>query len=87
MTVGLRQERGTGLIHWWVKDTGRGIAADQVASIFEPFVRIKAHPQARIDGSGLGLAVVRQFVGLMNGQIQVDSSPGQKVELWQAYSA
>ncbi len=76
VTIGLRQE-ADGLIHCWVQDTGRGIAPDQVLRIFEPFVRIKAHPQERIEGSGLGLAVVRQLMGLMKGQLQVDSLLGQ----------
>lgn len=83
VTLGLRQE-ADGLVHWWIQDTGRGIAPDQVLRVFEPFVRIKAHPQERIEGSGLGLAVVRQLVGLMKGQIQVDSVLGQgtTMHLW-----
>lgn len=62
-----------GRIHWWVEDTGRGIPADRLQEVFEPFVRIKASPQERIEGSGLGLAVVRQLVGLMHGDIELRS--------------
>lgn len=75
VSVGLSPEP-TGLIHLWVKDTGRGIPADRQTQVFEPFVRIKAHAQERIEGSGLGLSVVKQLVGLMQGRLQLDSVEG-----------
>lgn len=76
VAVGLDREEG-GLCHVWVSDTGRGMAPDKISSAFEPFVRIKSHPQERIEGSGLGLAVVRQLVDAMGGRIHVDSDLGQ----------
>jgi signal transduction histidine kinase len=51
-----------------VTDTGRGIAVDDQARLFEPFYR--AGPQA---GAGLGLSIVKHLVELMNGQIEVSS--------------
>lgn len=65
-----------GMTHLWVKDTGRGMSADRLEQAFEPFVRIKATPQERIQGSGLGLAVVRHLVGLMKGSLHVESTLG-----------
>jgi signal transduction histidine kinase/CheY-like chemotaxis protein len=62
-----------GMVRWQVRDTGRGIPPDKLTQVFEPFVRIKAAPQEKIEGSGLGLAVVRQLVGLMHGRIHIDS--------------
>lgn len=59
-----------------VTDNGRGIAAEFIEHIFEPFER--AHDEAeRIPGSGLGLAVVREFVDSHGGWVEVDSIPGK----------
>jgi two-component system phosphate regulon sensor histidine kinase PhoR len=57
--------------HWLlqVTDTGRGIAPDDQARLFEPFYR--AGPQA---GAGLGLSIVSHLVTLMNGKIDVSSA-------------
>jgi len=58
-----------------VQDTGVGIDAGDVQSIFEPFEQVgDAHRRA--GGTGLGLAISRQLVRLMNAEIQVDSQPG-----------
>jgi len=51
-----------------VADTGRGIAPEDQARLFEPFYR--AGPQA---GAGLGLSIVNHLVELMQGQIEVSS--------------
>jgi signal transduction histidine kinase len=76
VTMGLEQE-AQDMTHFWVQDTGRGIPALRITQVFEPFVRIKASPHERIEGTGLGLAVVRQLVGLMQGKLEVDSTLGQ----------
>jgi signal transduction histidine kinase/CheY-like chemotaxis protein len=76
VTLGV-EPQADGMTHLWVQDTGRGIPTHRIAQVFEPFVRIKANPQERIEGTGLGLAVVRQLVGLMQGQLEVDSTEGQ----------
>jgi two-component system sensor histidine kinase PilS (NtrC family) len=54
----------------WVSDTGDGIAAVDVAHIFEPFFSTKA------GGSGLGLALVHRIVTEHGGVIDVQSAPG-----------
>lgn len=58
-----------------VQDTGIGIAPDLHATIFEPFQ--KGHnPERNSDGLGLGLAISRQLVALMGGELQVTSVAG-----------
>jgi signal transduction histidine kinase len=56
--------------HWLlqVTDTGRGIAVDNRAHLFEPFYRAGLHA-----GVGLGLSIVKHLVTLMNGKIEVSS--------------
>jgi two-component system, sensor histidine kinase and response regulator len=59
-----------------VEDTGRGIAADEVNDLFQPFVQTMSGAQAK-EGTGLGLTISRQFVQLMGGDIHVNSTLGQ----------
>jgi signal transduction histidine kinase/DNA-binding response OmpR family regulator len=63
------------LLTFEVEDTGIGIAAEDQARIFEPFVQVGG--QGARKGTGLGLAIVRQFVELMGGTIRLESTPGQ----------
>ncbi len=58
-----------------VRDTGPGIAADEQARIFEPF--IQAAGSGTHAGAGLGLAIAREFVHLLGGALSLCSSPGQ----------
>jgi len=56
-----------------VRDTGVGIPAEALASIFEPYRQVHGRRQ----GSGLGLAVVKGLVEAHHGTVSVDSAPGQ----------
>lgn len=58
-----------------VEDSGSGIAADDRAAIFEPFVQ--SGKQGDRGGTGLGLAITRAFVQIMGGSISVDSTLGR----------
>lgn len=59
-----------------VQDTGVGIAADQLAGIFETFVQGDGTLTRRYDGCGLGLAICRSVVDLMGGDVRVESAQG-----------
>jgi signal transduction histidine kinase len=56
-----------------VSDTGTGIAAEHLPSIFERFYRADASRQQATGGSGLGLAIVRSIVEAHGGQVGVES--------------
>jgi PAS domain S-box-containing protein len=58
-----------------VEDTGPGIAPEDLERLFKPFVQLEE--EGRQEGTGLGLALSRQFVDLMGGRINVDSIPGK----------
>jgi len=60
-----------------VADTGVGIAPGQQAKIFEKFVQVDQSSTRRVDGAGLGLAICRDLVSAMGGEIAVDSTLGQ----------
>jgi PAS domain S-box-containing protein len=59
-----------------VEDTGRGLSAAQRAHLFEPFNRLGAEASG-VEGTGIGLTVVKSLVELMQGQVEVRSEPGQ----------
>lgn len=54
-----------------IEDRGPGIAADELPRIFEPFYRGRLAQSLEIDGSGIGLSIVRQVVRLHGGRIRV----------------
>jgi signal transduction histidine kinase/FixJ family two-component response regulator/HPt (histidine-containing phosphotransfer) domain-containing protein len=60
-----------------VRDTGIGIALEQLAHIFVPFVQGDSSIARRYGGSGLGLAISHQLVTLMGGTLDVESQPGR----------
>jgi len=59
-----------------VRDTGIGIASDQLDAIFEPFEQA-GDVRRHLAGTGLGLTISRQYVRLMGGEIRVDSQVGR----------
>ncbi len=62
-----------------VEDSGSGIPADKIESIFRPFEQVveSQSDRTRQQGTGLGLTLVKQFVEMMDGRIEVESEPGE----------
>ncbi|HJQ18931.1 MAG TPA: PAS domain-containing protein [Gemmatimonadaceae bacterium] len=60
-----------------VRDTGRGIPVEKLASIFEPFVQASQHADERRQGVGLGLSISRELARAMGGDLSVDSAEAQ----------
>ena len=60
-----------------IKDTGIGMSPDFVAHIFEPFEREATATQSGIQGTGLGMAITKNIVEMMNGSISVESKLGK----------
>ncbi len=63
-----------------IKDTGVGMSEEFVAHIFEPFEREKNTTISGIQGTGLGMAITKNIVDMMNGAIEVRSEQGVGTE-------
>ncbi|MDQ2912743.1 MAG: ATP-binding protein [Chloroflexota bacterium] len=60
-----------------IRDHGMGIAAEQLEDIFERYSRVQTTPTRSIQGTGLGLPIVRQIVQLSGGKVWATSESGE----------
>ena len=79
-TVHERLPNGQWLLQFAVRDTGIGIAQEELPNIFEAFKQAGENTHLQHGGTGLGLAISKQLVELQGGRIEVDSSPEQGSE-------
>lgn len=79
--IGCSNSDRPGFVQIRITDTGKGIAADKLAELFQPFNRLDA-AYSGIDGTGIGLYLTRQLVESMHGRIGVDSKPDQGSTFW-----
>lgn len=76
ITLGYRDQGGE--ILFYVEDTGTGIPAEKVGSIFDRFVKLNSFVQ----GTGLGLSISKSIVEQMGGRIGVESEEGRGSRFW-----
>jgi signal transduction histidine kinase/CheY-like chemotaxis protein len=75
ITVRLRREENRAVLE--VRDTGTGIPAAELPHVFERFHRIQGARGRSVEGSGIGLSLVRELVRLHGGEARVESEPGR----------
>ena len=60
-----------------VRDTGRGIKAENISKLFDKFERLDVEKNTTTEGTGLGLAITKHLIDMMGGKINVQSQYGQ----------
>ncbi|WP_419320866.1 ATP-binding protein [Caulobacter sp. ErkDOM-E] len=73
---------GEGVLRVEVRDTGIGIASQQLDNVFDRFSQADAAVSRRFGGTGLGLAISRRIIEQMDGEIGVDSREGEGSCFW-----
>ncbi len=80
ITLRISRENGTPdtpILSFSVIDTGIGIADDKIGSIFSSFEQADTSISRRYGGTGLGISICRELVHLMDGNLKVESKPGE----------
>ncbi len=67
---------GIGDYKFIYEDDGVGMSADLLSKVYQPFARERGVDYGGIQGTGLGMAIVKGLVDLMNGRITIESTPG-----------
>ncbi len=69
----LEEDEKEALLEFTIEDSGIGIAQDKLENIFESFTQESGDTNRKYGGTGLGLTIVKKIVGLMKGEIKVES--------------
>jgi PAS domain S-box-containing protein len=82
IAVGAVMRDGETQIQFEVSDTGIGIAADTLGTLFQPFVQADSSTTRHFGGTGLGLSIVRRLAEMMGGSAGAESTLGSGSRFW-----
>lgn len=79
MEFGADTDHNAGMVRFWLRDNGAGIAPEDQVKLFVPFKRFN---KARIEGQGLGLSIVQRIAEKLEGQVGMESEQGVGSTFW-----
>lgn len=80
LSLGCTKENGEAILHYAIKDTGIGIKQEDIGKIYDEFQRFDISRNRHVEGTGLGMNIVQQFLKLMNSELQITSEYGKGSE-------
>lgn len=69
-------------VEFSVRDTGRGMSPEEQRALFAPFRRVPDRNRVKFSAGGLGLALARRLLAVMDSALHVDSAPGESTRLY-----
>ncbi len=75
--ISIKAKKTDGMVEFSVSDTGRGIPTDKIETIFQQFQQTDLIKDTSEGGVGLGLAITKSLIEIMNGEIWVESKVGK----------
>lgn len=75
-----QSEEGVAKLFFQIKDTGIGIKEEDLQKLCQPFVRIEEKRNRNIEGTGLGMSITKQLLGLLNSELKIESVYGEGSE-------
>jgi len=76
-TICVVVNRTEGVAIFRIEDNGQGMSQEQMSNLFQPYYRTEDARESQVEGSGLGLFIVKMLVEAHDGQIEVKSAPGK----------
>ncbi len=80
ITLKQSEEENTSKLHFSIKDTGIGIKEEDLQKLCTPFERIEEKRNRNIEGTGLGMSITKQLLGLLKSELKVSSVYGEGSE-------
>lgn len=69
-------------LKFYINDTGIGIPADKVETIFNSFYQVDVANKNSLNGSGVGLSIAKSYVEMLGGNLELESKEGQGTSFW-----
>ena len=76
----IKIEKEEAVLRYSIKDTGNGIKEENIAKIYDAFQRFDIEKNKNVEGTGLGMNIVQQFLKLMGSELEIESEYGKGSE-------